>query len=137
MDTLGKFKTNFLKDRSSFKIGFNNRSPFSYKSSMPTNFISVPTISASPGDYSLSTKSNYASINSGGKQLTQGLINIGKTLAKDKKDKEFVDIVKDLPDFYSKWEKENPSKGPEDFKKEYPGTFEAWSLNPKNQGITV
>ena len=125
MDTLGKYKTNFLGNKNSFNIGFNNRSPFSYKSSMPTNFISVPTISASPGDYSLSTKSNYASI------------NIGKTLAKDKKDKEFVDIVKDLPDFYSKWEKENPSKGPEDFKKEYPGTFEAWSLNPKNQGITV
>ena len=104
---------------------------------MPTNFISVPTISASPGDYSLSTKSNYASINSGGRQFTQGLINIGKTLAKDNEDKEFVDIVKDLPDFYSKWEKENPSKGPEDFKKEYPGTFEAWSSNPKNQGITV
>ena len=127
MDTLGKYKTNFLGNKNSFNIGFNNRSPFSYKSSMPTNFISVPTISASPGDYSLSTESNYASINSGGKQLTQGLINIGKTLAKDKKDKEFVDIVKDLPDFYSKWEKENPSKGPEDFKKEYPKVFETWS----------
>ena len=39
MDTLGKFKTNFLKDRSSFKIGFNNRSPLSqYKSTMQTNF---------------------------------------------------------------------------------------------------
>ena len=140
MDTLGKYKTNFLGNKNSFNIGFNNRSPFSYKSSMPTNFISVPTISASLGDYSLSGKSNYASINSGGKQLTQGLINIGRALAGNKKDnenKEFVDIVKDLPDFYSKWEKENPSKGPEDFKKEYPGTFEAWSSNPKNQGIPV
>lgn len=137
METIGKFRTNFLGNKNSFNIGFNNRSPFSYKSSMPTNFISVPTISASPGDYSLSGKSNYASINSGGKQLTQGLINIGKTLAKDKKDKEFVDIVKDFPNFYSKWEKDNPSKGPEDFKKEYPGTFEAWSSNPKNQGIPV
>ena len=29
MDTLGQFKTNFLSDRSSFKIGFNNRSPLS------------------------------------------------------------------------------------------------------------
>ena len=39
MDTLGKFKTNFLKDRSSFKIGFNNRSPLSqYKSTMLTSF---------------------------------------------------------------------------------------------------
>ena len=137
METIGKFRTNFLGNKNSFNVGFNNRSPFSYKSSMPTNFISVPTVSANPGDYSLSGKTNYASINSGGKQLTQGLINIGKTLAKDKKDKEFVDIVKDFPDFYSKWEKDNPSKGPEDFKKEYPGTFEAWSSNPKNQGIPV
>ena len=39
MDTLGKFKTNFLKDRSSFKVGFNNRSPLSqYKSTMQTSF---------------------------------------------------------------------------------------------------
>ena len=39
MDTLGKFKTNFLKDRSSFKIGFNNRSPLNqYKSTMDTSF---------------------------------------------------------------------------------------------------
>lgn len=87
MDTLGKYKTNFLGNKNSFNIGFNNRSPFSYKSSMPTNFISVPTISASPGDYSLSGKSNYASINSGGKQLTQGLINIGRALAGNKKNK--------------------------------------------------
>ena len=93
MDTLGKYKTNFLGNKNSFNIGFNNRSPFSYKSSMPTNFISVPTISASPGDYSLSGKSNYASINSGGKQLTQGLINIGKTLAKDKKEKIYLIFI--------------------------------------------
>jgi len=45
MDTLGKFKTNFLKDRSSFKIGFNNRSPLSqYKSTMQTNF-NIPKLS--------------------------------------------------------------------------------------------
>ena len=47
---------------------------------MPTNFISVPTVSANPGDYKLSTESNYASINSGGKQFTKGLINIGKAI---------------------------------------------------------
>ena len=45
MDTLGKFKTNFLKDRSSFKIGFNNRSPLNqYKSTMQTNF-NIPKLS--------------------------------------------------------------------------------------------
>ena len=88
MDTLGKYKTNFLGNKNSFNIGFNNRSPFSYKSSMPTNFISVPTVSANPSDYSLSGKSNYASINSGGRQFTQGLINIGRSLAGNKKDNE-------------------------------------------------
>ena len=88
MDTLGKYKTNFLGNKNSFNIGFNNRSPFSYKSSMPTNFISVPTVSANPSDYSLSGKSNYASINSGGRQFTQGLINIGRALAGNKKDNE-------------------------------------------------
>ncbi len=30
MDTIGKFRTNFLGKGRSFKIGFNNRSPFSY-----------------------------------------------------------------------------------------------------------
>ena len=30
MDTIGKFRTNFLGRGRSFKIGFNNRSPFSY-----------------------------------------------------------------------------------------------------------
>ena len=45
MDTLGKFKTNFLKDRSSFKIGFNNRSPLNqYKSTMSTSF-EIPKLS--------------------------------------------------------------------------------------------
>jgi len=88
METIGKFRTNFLGNKNSFNIGFNNRSPFSYKSSMPTNFISVPTVSANPGDYRLSDKTNYASINSGGKELTQGLINIGRALAGNKKDNE-------------------------------------------------
>ena len=55
---------------------------------MPTNFISVPTVSTNPGDYKLSTESNYASINSGGRQFTQGLINIGRALAGNKKDNE-------------------------------------------------
>ena len=49
MDTLGKFKTNFLKDRSSFKIGFNNRSPLSqYKSTMQTSF-DIPKLGSMVG----------------------------------------------------------------------------------------
>ena len=49
MDTLGKFKTNFLKDKSSFKIGFNNRSPLSqYKSTMQTDF-TIPKLGSTIG----------------------------------------------------------------------------------------
>ena len=87
MDTISKFRTNFLGKSKSFNIGFNNRSPFDYQSSMPTNFISIPTISASPGDYALSGESNYSSYNSGGAEFTQGLINIGKAIVEKKKDK--------------------------------------------------
>ena len=46
MDTLGKFKTNFLKDRSSFKIGFNNRSPLSNLQGKLDG--SLPTVSRTP-----------------------------------------------------------------------------------------
>jgi hypothetical protein len=54
MDTLGKFKTNFLKDRSSFKIGFNNRSPLSQvKYSKPGSSMqhsySIPKLSPTIG----------------------------------------------------------------------------------------
>jgi len=86
MDTIGKFRTNFLGKSKSFNIGFNNRSPFDYKSSMPTNFISIPTISANPGDYALSGKSNYASINTGGAEFTRSLGRLAKTI-KDKSDR--------------------------------------------------
>lgn len=37
METLGKFKTNFFKNKNSFNIGFNNRSPLSkLDGSIPT-----------------------------------------------------------------------------------------------------
>lgn len=84
MDTIGKFRTNFLGKDKSFNIGFNNRSPFDYKSSMPTNFISIPTISASPGDYALGA--NYASFNTGGAEFTRSLGRLAKTI-KDKSDR--------------------------------------------------
>ena len=47
METLGKFKTNLLKDKNSFKIGFNNRSPLNqYKSTMATSF-NIPKLKRS------------------------------------------------------------------------------------------
>jgi hypothetical protein len=49
METLGKFKTNLLKDKNSFKIGFNNRSPLNqYKSTMATNF-NIPKLNPTIG----------------------------------------------------------------------------------------
>ena len=84
MDTIGKFRTNFLGKGKSFNIGFNNRSPFDYRSSMPTNFISIPTISASPGDYALGA--NYAFFNTGGAEFTRSLGTLAKTI-KDKSDR--------------------------------------------------
>ena len=56
MDTIGKFRTNFLGKGRSFKIGFNNRSPFSYISStgpsVPATYDGgVPLVNFSPDDY--------------------------------------------------------------------------------------
>jgi|2_EtaG_2_1085320.scaffolds.fasta_scaffold00809_2 hypothetical protein len=49
METLGKFKTNLLKDKNSFKIGFNNRSPLNqYKSTMSTSF-NIPKLNPTIG----------------------------------------------------------------------------------------
>jgi hypothetical protein len=56
MDTIGKFRTNFLGKGKSFKIGFNNRSPFSYISStgpsVPASYDGgVELVNFSPDDY--------------------------------------------------------------------------------------
>jgi len=56
MDTIGKFRTNFLGKGRSFKIGFNNRSPFSYISStgpeVPARYDGgVALVNFEPSDY--------------------------------------------------------------------------------------
>ena len=56
MDTLGKFKTNFLNRKNPFKVGFNNRSPFSYISStgpaVPASYDGgVPLVNFTPDQY--------------------------------------------------------------------------------------
>jgi hypothetical protein len=56
MDTIGKFRTNFLGKGRSFKIGFNNRSPFSYISTtgpaVPATYDGgVPLVNFEPSDY--------------------------------------------------------------------------------------
>ena len=56
METIGKFRTNFLGKGKSFKIGFNNRSPFSYISStgpeVPSRYDGgVPLVNFTPDQY--------------------------------------------------------------------------------------
>ena len=56
MDTLGKFKTNFLNRKNPFKVGFNNRSPFSYIASsgppVPSSYDGgVPLVNFTPDQY--------------------------------------------------------------------------------------
>ena len=56
METIGKFRTNFLGKGKSFKVGFNNRSPFSYISStgpeVPSRYDGgVALVNFSPDDY--------------------------------------------------------------------------------------
>lgn len=139
MDTIGKFRTNFLGKSKSFNIGFNNRSPFDYQSSMPTNFISIPAISASPGDYALGT--NYSSYNSGGAEFTQGLINMGKAVVEKKKGKEneekHQENVENLPDIYEKWKKKNPAGDAEKFKEDNYDLVNDYMKQNRHMGFTI
>ena len=139
MDTIGKFRTNFLGKGKSFNIGFNNRSPFDYKSSMPTNFISIPTISASPGDYALGA--NYASFNTGGAEFTRNLGTLAKTI-KDKSDrkkqgKKYQENIENLPDVYEKWKKNNPAGDAEKFKEEHYDLVNDYIKQNRHMGFTI
>jgi len=65
MDTLGKFKTNFLNRKNPFKVGFNNRSPFSYISStgpaVPSSYDGgVPLVNFTPDQYAKAFDSSEA-----------------------------------------------------------------------------
>ncbi len=65
MDTLGKFKTNFLNRKNPFKVGFNNRSPFSYISStgpaVPSSYDGgVPLVNFTPDQYAQAFDSSEA-----------------------------------------------------------------------------
>ena len=65
MDTLGKFKTNFLNRKNPFKVGFNNRSPFSYIAStgpaVPSSYDGgVPLVNFTPDQYAKAFDSTEA-----------------------------------------------------------------------------
>lgn len=65
METIGKFRTNFLSKGKSFKVGFNNRSPFSYISSsgpqVPSRYDGgVPLVNFTPDQYAKAYDSSDA-----------------------------------------------------------------------------
>ena len=124
MDTLGKFKTNFLKDRSSFKIGFNNRSPLSqYKSTMPTEFAVSklsPTITKDGGSILVPDDGRLEAGKMIGEAISEAGQTIGKAIEKKVKSKrDFNTIVDNLADHSEKWLKENPDKTQEDYNKKF------------------
>lgn len=132
MDTLGKFKTNFLKDRSSFKIGFNNRSPLSQvKYSKPGSSMqhsySIPKLSPTIGkDGKSILVPDDGRIEAGmmiGKAISEAGQKVGKAIEEKvqaKKNKEeHQKNVENLPDVYEKWKKENPAGDAEKFKEEH------------------
>jgi len=146
MDTLGKFKTNFLKDGGSFKIGFNNRSPLSqvgYKAKYvaPGSSVDNPDFSSqipklgssldkegnsilAPSNEAALTAIDFIgdSIAETGEELAD---SIGKNIER-KKEENFNKIVDNLPEHYDNWKKENPSKTKEDYNKEFSKHIEAF-----------
>lgn len=98
MDTLGKFKTNFLNSTSSFNVGFNNRSPLSqYKSTMATNFQTPKLGSTLAKDgTSILVPDNSNALKGGemiGEAVAGAVVDVGKAIiekkeGKKKKDKE-------------------------------------------------
>jgi len=133
MDTLGKFKTNFLKDRSSFKIGFNNRSPLSNLQGKLDG--SLPTVSRTPPKLKSTIGKDGGSILVQDDGRLEAGVEIGAAIAKAgeniqkaieekqgrKKEKlQFEDDVKNLPKIYAKWKEDNPADGDDKrFKEKY------------------
>ena len=118
MDTLGKFKTNFLKDKSSFKIGFNNRSPLSnLKGGLDggiksASSITIPKLNPTIGKdgSSILVPDNSGQIDAAfeiGSAIGQAGEKIGKAIkekqTRKKEEKQLEENIKNLPDIYQKW----------------------------------
>ena len=134
MDTLGKFKTNFLKDRSSFKIGFNNRSPLSnlkggldggIKSASSINIPKLKsTIGKDGGSILVQDDGRMEAAGEIGAAIGEAGKKIGKAIEEKqgrKKEKlQFENDVKNLPEIYKKWKEDNPADGDDKrFKEKY------------------
>ncbi len=92
MDTLGKFKTNFLNSTSSFNVGFNNRSPLSqYKSTMATSFETPKLGSTLAKDgTSILVPDNSNALKGGemiGEAVAGAVVDVGKAIIEKKEGK--------------------------------------------------
>lgn len=131
MDTLGKFKTNFLKDRSSFKIGFNNRSPLSNLQGKLDG--SLPTVSRTPPKLKSTIGKDGGSIlvpNDGrleaSEAIGEAITKAGKDIQESIEKNQFNKIVDNLADHSEKWLKENPDKTQEDYNEKFSDHIEAF-----------
>ncbi len=132
MDTLGKFKTNFLKDRSSFKIGFNNRSPLSnlqgkLDGSIKSGMITPPKLKSTIGkDGTSILVPSISGQLEAGEAIGDAISDAGKNIQEAIEKKQFNKIVDNLPEHYDNWKKENPGKTKEDYNKKFSKHVEAF-----------
>jgi len=136
METLGKFKTNFFKNKNSFNIGFNNRSPLSKLDG------SIPTQSREAVQLSPSVATNMRPIDNSRllesqEGVSQAIADAGAKIGKAIDDRKFAKRVADLPQLYSDW-----TKSKEEFNKKYAKEIEAFKKGVKagtikNLGVTL
>ena len=125
MDTLGKFKTNFLKNKSSFNIGFNNRSPLSKLDG------SIPAQSREAVQLSPSVAANMKPIDNSRllesqEGVSQAIADAGAKIGKAIDDRKFSKRVTNLPQLYSDW-----TGSQEDFNKKYAKEIEVFKKGVK------
>jgi len=125
MDTLGKFKTNFLKDRSSFKIGFNNRSPLSnLKGGLDGGIKSASSINIPKLKSTITKDGGSILVPDDGRLEASEAIGTaigeaGKDIQEGIEKNQFKKISSDIPGHFAKWQKENPDKDVKEYEKKY------------------
>ena len=125
METLGKFKTNFFKNKNSFNIGFNNRSPLSKLDG------SIPTQSREAVELSPSVATNMRPLDNSRllesqEGVSQAIADVGAKIGKAIDERKFAKRVTNLPQLYSDW-----TGTQEDFDKKYAKEIEVFKKGVK------
>ena len=133
MKTLGKFKTNFFKNKNSFNIGFNNRSPLSNLQGKLDG--RIPAQSAEAVQLSPSVATNMKPIDNSRllksqEGVSQAIADVGTKIGKAIDDRQFAKRVNDLPQIYSNW-----TGTQEEFDKKYAKEIEVFKKGVKDGTI--